>query len=128
MIKTYIPRQCYLERVVPFIGKDIIKVIIGQRRVGKSYFMFQVMDYVLKTLKVNRDSIIYINKELHEFDNIKTSLDLIKHIESVKRKGKNYLFIDEIQEIADFHKALESLTFTAREATQIYSQARFRQN
>ncbi len=108
MIKTFITREFYLKRIIPYINKDIVKVIIGQRRVGKSYFMFQVIDY-LKKSGVPDSNIIYINKELHEFESIKTSDNLIKHVESLKKKGKSYLFIDEIQEIENYHKSLESL-------------------
>ena len=66
MIKEYITRQHYLDRVKPYIGKDIIKVITGQRRVGKSYLLFQIMDVV--TAADPEAQIIYINKELYEFD------------------------------------------------------------
>ena len=50
---TFIPsqiesRNTYLDRVRPFIGKNIIKVFTGQRRVGKSYLLFQIMDLVKK--------------------------------------------------------------------------------
>ena len=84
----------------------MIKVIVGQRRVGKSYLLFQLMDDI-------RDGspeadIIYINKELFEFDQIKTYADLINYV-SATRKGaedKCYLFIDEIQDIEGFEKAL----------------------
>lgn len=108
MNRTYIPRELYLERIIPYINKDIVKVIVGQRRVGKSYFMFQIMGH-LKKNKIKESNIIYINKELHEFDAIKTYVDLIKHVEEQKGKGKKYLFVDEIQEIEEYHKALESL-------------------
>jgi len=108
MNRAYIPREFYLERIIPYINKDIVKVIVGQRRVGKSYFMFQIMGY-LKKGNIKESNIIYINKELHEFDAIKTYVDLVKHVEKQKGKGRNYLFVDEIQEIEDYHKALESL-------------------
>lgn len=108
MIKTYIPREFYIKKIIPYLNKDIIKIIVGQRRVGKSYFMFQVIDY-LKKIGVSDSHIIYINKELHEFDWIKTSDDLTKYVENQKKKGKKYLFIDEIQEIENYHKTLESL-------------------
>jgi predicted AAA+ superfamily ATPase len=43
-MKTYNKRKIYLEKIKPFINKDIIKVLIGQRRVGKSYILFQIID------------------------------------------------------------------------------------
>jgi uncharacterized protein len=109
MIKTYIPRERYIEKIKPFIDKDIIKVFTGQRRVGKSYMLFHVMDLLLEK-GIKEKNIIYINKELHEFEDIKTHKDLIEYINKIKLKNqKNYIFIDEVQEIDKFEKALESL-------------------
>lgn len=109
MIKTYIKRNLYLERIEPFIGKDLMKVIIGQRRVGKSYLLFQIMDQIQKKYK-KKAPIIYINKELHEHENIQNHSDLIAHIKKKTVPGKkNYIFIDEIQDIQHFEKALRSL-------------------
>jgi len=51
MIKKYIKRKYYLEKINPFIDKGIIKVIVGQRRVGKSYLLFQLMDVIKKIIK-----------------------------------------------------------------------------
>ena len=48
MNPTYIPRNEYIHRIQPFIGKNIIKVLVGQRRVGKSYLLMQLMDEVKK--------------------------------------------------------------------------------
>jgi len=101
-------REAYFKKVLPFIGKSLIKVFTGQRRVGKSYLMFQVMEHIQKIDK--KANIIYINKEDFSYDSIKNAADLNSYIliRSDKKK-KNYIFIDEIQEIADFEKALRSL-------------------
>jgi uncharacterized protein len=45
MIKKYIKRSYYLDRILPFMNKDIIKVLVGQRRVGKSYLLFQIFNF-----------------------------------------------------------------------------------
>ncbi len=108
MINTYIRRQAYIDKVKPFINKDIIKVFTGQRRVGKSYMLYQLIDEIKTSYKTR--NIIYINKELKEFSAIKASDDLLTYIENKKmQKGKIYLFIDEVQDIRDFEKALRSL-------------------
>lgn len=107
MIKTYIKRDIYFERIQPFINKDIIKVIIGQRRVGKSYFLYQILDYIKKNNK--KSNIIYIDKEEYKFQKIKTYKDLYKYIKDNTKKGRNYIFIDEIQEIEKFEKTLRDL-------------------
>src|SRR3989339_128371 len=108
MNKTYIPRDIYWKKISPFVGQDIIKVIVGQRRVGKSYFLFQIMDEIKKTNK--NANCIYINKESEEFSHINTGKDLLAFIaKKVSRRYKNCIFIDEIQEIDGFEKALRHL-------------------
>jgi len=108
MIKDYIRRKNYLEKIKPFINKDIIKVLIGQRRVGKSYLLFQIMDEIRK--ENAKADIIYINKESYEFDGVNDYSSLIKFIEKIgKTASKKYLFIDEVQEIDKFERALRHL-------------------
>ncbi|MDR2841136.1 MAG: ATP-binding protein [Paludibacter sp.] len=105
-IPNYFRRENYTERIRPFIDTQIIKVIVGQRRVGKSYLLYQIMDEIRATHS-NAD-ILYINKELYEFDSIKNYEDLILYVHKQKRNQKCYLFIDEIQDIDAFEKALRS--------------------
>ena len=105
MDKTYILRPKYIEAIKPFIGKAVIKVFTGQRRVGKSYIMIQIMDTIKQADK--KANIIYIDKEKYEFDFIKNYHDLVKYIAGKNEKQtKTYLFIDEIQEIQGFEKAI----------------------
>lgn len=106
--KKYIPRPLYFNKIEPFIGSGLIKVLTGQRRVGKSYVLLQVMDEIRK-----RDPeavIISINKEDFRFDSIKNHTHLMEYLQ-VHRSGKghHYLFIDEVQDIAGFEVALRSL-------------------
>ena len=108
MERQYYNRDNYINSIIPFINKDIIKVLVGQRRVGKSYMLFQLMDYIKKEFKTPR--IIYINKELNEFSHIKTSTDLTDYIKLNTENNKiNFLFIDEIQDIENFEMALRSM-------------------
>lgn len=101
----YIPRNSYFKQVEPYIGSNLIKVLVGQRRVGKSYILFQLMDEIEK-----RDpsvQVLYINKEDYAFDSIKTYSDLIEYVQEQKQENKNIaLFIDEIQDIEEFERAL----------------------
>ena len=104
----YIKRDIYIERIRPYIGKPIIKVLTGQRRIGKSYIMLQLCDEV-KALD-DKANVIYINCELEEFRKIRTSSGLYSHINRHLVVDKNnYLFIDEVQEIDSFQDALRSL-------------------
>ena len=110
MLKTYKERALYTSKIKPFINKSLIKIITGQRRVGKSYLLFQLIDY-LKKQNINEKRILYINKELYKFDRIKTYIDLLKYIKEYFKnvRSKKYVFIDEIQDIRNFEKALRDL-------------------
>jgi hypothetical protein len=99
-------RQSYLEKIERFLGKDTIIILTGQRRIGKSYILRLFRD------KVNMDeraNIIFIDKEKHEFDDIKTYKDLNAYINERRDKEKtNYILIDEIQDIVEFEKSVRS--------------------
>jgi predicted AAA+ superfamily ATPase len=106
--KVVYQRNTYVNRVIPFIGKQLIKAFTGQRRVGKSYLLFQVMEHIQKIDPTA--FILYINKEDLQNDFIKTYLDLEKYVLDNKSKsGKTYVFIDEIQDVFEFERALRSL-------------------
>ncbi len=115
--KTIKKRDGYIARIVPFMRKPLIKVLTGQRRVGKSYLLFQLMEQVQ-----NQESdahIIYINREDMEFDFMRTAVDLNNYVLANRKEGvRNYIFIDEIQDIAEFEKALRSLLLD--ESNDIY--------
>ncbi|MFD2834911.1 ATP-binding protein [Gramella sp. AN32] len=90
------------------MDQKIIKVITGQRRVGKSYLLFQLIRLIQE--REPAANIIYINKEDLEFSFIKTAEDLNKYVLANKVEGtKTYVFIDEIQDIENFGTALRSL-------------------
>jgi len=108
-----IERKTYTERIEPFIGRPVVKVLTGQRRAGKSYILYQIMSFILKGDAGAK--IIYINKEDVKFDFIRNYSDLVTYIESETEKRRNsYIFIDEIQEIIDFEKAIRSLLLNKR--------------
>jgi predicted AAA+ superfamily ATPase len=90
------------------MDSSIIKVFTGQRRVGKSYLLFQLMNYLKK--KHSQPFILYINKEDLAFSFINTAVDLVNYVnEKASKSETTYLFIDEIQDIEDFGVALRSL-------------------
>lgn len=106
--RPYVERPIYTERIKPFIGKEIIKILVGQRRVGKSYILYQLMDYVTQTIP--GANLIYINRELKPHDFIRTDDDLYQYVKSqLKEDVPNFLFVDEVQEIERFEYALRSL-------------------
>lgn len=113
IIESGAPRKSYTEKISQYIGNRIIKVLIGQRRAGKSYIMRQIANNLL-TSGVSSHNILFINKELSVFDFISNNSDLknlVKtFIQEFKPLGKIYLFIDEIQEIESWEKAINSLS------------------
>lgn len=115
--EKYVSRPVYINRVKPFIGQNLIKALVGQRRVGKSYLLLQLMDTIRESDK--NANIIYINKELFEFDDLRNHQDLMKWVNQKSKPGlTNYLFIDEIQDIENFEKAIRSLQ--AKDSHDIY--------
>jgi predicted AAA+ superfamily ATPase len=106
--KKYINRPLYFNKIEPFIGSNLIKVLTGQRRVGKSFVLLQVMDEIRK--RDSQANIIYINKEDYRFESIKTHSDLMEYLKAHRSGRANYyLFIDEVQDIDGFEVALRSL-------------------
>ncbi|MCW0483080.1 ATP-binding protein [Gaoshiqia sediminis] len=107
-MKLYITREIYKKRIDRYIGKELIKVLIGQRRVGKSYLLFQAMDSIRE--RFQNPNIIYINLELNEYEKLNTSTALYDYVKSKSIDGGlNFLMIDEIQVVPEFEKALRSL-------------------
>ncbi len=102
-----IKRNKYIDAIKPFIGKDLIKVLTGQRRVGKSMILRMLSEEIEQNDP--RANFIFIDKEDYEFDFIKTDKELNKYIqEQTNTKQTNYLFIDEVQEIQGFELILRS--------------------
>ena len=99
-------RQSYLEKIERYLGKDTIIILTGQRRIGKSYILRLFRDKVSKEADAN---VIFIDKEKHEFDDIKTYKDLNAYIDARRDKSKtNYILVDEIQDIEEFEKSVRS--------------------
>lgn len=100
-------REKYINKIAPFIDKPIIKVITGIRRCGKSTFL-KILISDLLAKGIAKENIILINKDSLEFEFIETYSDLNKYVNSKlnKRKGKKYVFVDEVQEIHEWERAI----------------------
>ena len=99
-------RQNYLDKIEHHLGKDTIIILTGQRRIGKSYILRLFKDKVSKEAGAN---VIFIDKEKHEYDEIKTYRDLNAYIDERRNKAmKNYILVDEIQDIEEFEKSVRS--------------------
>lgn len=101
-----IRRQSYIDKIEKYLGKETIIVLVGQRRVGKSYMMKTVRDQKASNPDNN---IIYIDKEKREFDSIRNYQDLNQYIDEHFVASKhNYILIDEIQDITEFERSIRS--------------------
>ena len=99
-------RKPYLDKIEQALGKDVIIVLVGQRRIGKSYLLRQLKDEKAQDSSAN---IIYVDKEKKEFDDIRDYHDLNAFIDGHRVKGKtNYILVDEIQDIAEFERTVRS--------------------
>lgn len=104
-MKTIV-RQSYIDKIEKYLGKDTIIILTGQRRVGKSSVLRLFKD---KVGAADGNNIIYINKEKHAFDDIRTYQDLNAYIDAHRDENKmNYILIDEVQDIEEFERSVRS--------------------
>ena len=107
-----IKREQYLKKIRGFYEQDLIKVITGIRRSGKSTLLKQIIDE-LKDSGVSSERIIYINFEDIDMSFIKNGMDLNEYIKPrIKTPEKYYLFFDEIQNVMAWEKAVNSFKAT----------------
>ena len=104
-------RKEYLDFIIQSLGtSDLIKVLIWQRRVWKSFILKQIINFLLKEKKISEKNILYINFEYEIFSQIKNSEKLEnlikKYFENIN--WKKYIFLDEVQEIDWWEKLVNS--------------------
>lgn len=116
-------RDFYLEKISAYAGGKLVKVLVGQRRVGKSYILRQMLFRLVKN-GLPKENTLYINREYTEFGFIESAEDLERIFSEYKRrmspKGKIALFIDEIQNIKGWEKFVNSHSQDFTEECDIY--------
>ena len=101
-----ISRPHYYSKVEKMLGKGILIVLTGQRRVGKSYVMREI---VQRKQQQDDACVIYIDKEKTDFDFIQNYKDLVAYVDKNKEAGMHtYILIDEVQEIEEFERGLRN--------------------
>lgn len=102
-----VQRELYLKQIIPLIDNDLIKVITGIRRCGKSYMLGLIKEELIKN-GVKEHNIILINFDSKKYKNITNNNELDKIVEqSIKnKKGKVYLFFDEIQNVKKWERSI----------------------
>lgn len=107
-----VKRELYLNRIRKFYDSEMIKVITGIRRCGKSTIMLQIIEE-LKEKGIKEDHIIYINFENYKYKSISNADGLYKYVEEkIQDEEKYYLFIDEIQNVDEFEIVVNSFRAT----------------
>lgn len=101
-----IKREHYIQQIRPFYESNLIKIITGIRRCGKSV----IMEQIIQEIREKTDNIIYLNFEDKKVSaNIKDTNKLIDYVEENKKEGKCYLFFDEIQTLPEWQNACKTL-------------------
>lgn len=99
-------RQAYIDKIERYLGKETIIVLVGQRRVGKSYMIKMLRD--MKQAD-SSNNVIYIDKEKRQFDAIRDYNDLNEYVASrFSAEKRNYILIDEVQDIKEFERSIRS--------------------
>jgi len=105
-------RERYLERIRPFYESELIKVLIGIRRCGKSVLLRQIMNE-MKEKGISESQIIYLNFEDFQFSGIRSAQALYDYVvERRVNEEKYYLFFDEIQMVSEFELVINSFRAT----------------
>ena len=100
-----IRRHHYLDRLRQFLDAPAVTAVTGIRRVGKSVLLRQFTS----SLRDERQ-VVYVDKESFAFESVRTARDLIDHVESTTRRGEpRVVIVDEVQQIADWERAVASL-------------------
>ena len=117
------PRPLYTESVASYLGSKVVKVLTGQRRVGKSYILRQTAMHLVQQ-GISSNNIVFINRELTAFDFIENYKDLDNFIrlyrEELKPEGRIYIFIDEVQDIDGWERVVNSLSQDYTEDYEIF--------
>ena len=102
-------REMYLSRIRGFYDSDLVKILVGIRRCGKSVILKQIMNELTEK-DVDKEHIIYVNFEFIEYENLQNYKELNKYIkEKIIDEKKYYVFLDEIQKVEKFEDVVNSL-------------------
>jgi len=106
-------RKHYIDNITDYLDNRLVKVILGQRRVGKSYLLRMIINMLLRK-GIPPINILYINKDISELDFIDSSERLVQVVKEyragLKPKGKVYIILDEVQDIKNWEKAVNSFS------------------
>lgn len=117
------PRPLYTTSIDQYLGSKVVKVLTGQRRVGKSYILRQTAMHLMQQ-GFSGNNIVFINRELTAFDFIENYQDLDSFIrlyrQELKPEGRIYIFIDEVQDIDGWERVVNSLSQDYTEDYEVF--------
>jgi predicted AAA+ superfamily ATPase len=116
-------RTFYTDKIGQYIGNKLVKVLVGQRRAGKSYILRQIASKLISE-GVKSENILYINKEYMELATLRSAVELEQlykaYREALKPIGKVYIFIDEIQYIEEWERFVNSHSQDFAEPSELF--------
>jgi len=116
-------RTSYTDKIGQYIGNKLVKVLVGQRRAGKSYILRQIASKLISE-GVKRENTLYINKEYMELATLRNAVELEQlykaYREDLRPKGKVYIFIDEIQHIDEWERFVNSHSQAFAEPSELF--------
>lgn len=116
-------RDQYLQRITKYDDTQLIRVLVGQRRVGKSYLLRQLIKNLIEK-GVDRQATLYINMEYLEYDFIKTPNDLLTFVNTVfsdvDGSAGYHVFIDEVQNIEGWERAVNAMSQDFTKKISVY--------
>ncbi len=116
-------RQASLDKLTGYLGNNLVKVIVGQRRCGKSYVMRMLIRHLIGN-GVPPRNILYINCEMSALSSISTGADLVAVVDQWRKSlgvtGQAYVFVDEVQKIAGWETAVGSLSQDYTNRTEVF--------
>ena len=116
-------RTYYTDKIGQYVGNKLVKVLVGQRRAGKSYILRQIASKLISE-GVKSENILYINKEYMELATLRSAVELEQlykaYREALKPIGKVYIFIDEIQYIEEWERFVNSHSQDFAEPSELF--------
>ena len=109
-MKDLIPRPSYIDRMMPFLGSRVVKVVTGMRRCGKSSFLRMFMRHLVENGVRPADEIVYVDLEAFENADVRTAADLAARVKSLTKRPRrrNLLFLDEVQYVEEWERAVSA--------------------
>ena len=107
-VKDLIPRQTYIDRMMPFLGSRVVKVVTGMRRCGKSTFLRMFMRHLAEAGVRPADEIVYVDLEAFENADVRTAADLAARVKALTKRPRrrNLLFLDEVQYVEEWERTV----------------------